>query len=46
MVEIASGTLEQDQLDPNDVFIVDLEKEIFVWVGDSKFNIGLPWLPR
>eukprot|EP00116_Pleurobrachia_bachei_P006367 sb/3466629/ len=35
MVEIASGTLEQDQLDPNDVFIVDLEKEIFVWVGDN-----------
>jgi len=35
MVEVASGQLEQDQLDPNDVFIVDLEKEIFVWVGDN-----------
>lgn len=35
METVAEGTLEQDQLDPNDVFIVDLEKSIYVWVGDN-----------
>jgi gelsolin len=35
MVTAAEGTIEQDQLDPNDVFIVDLPKSIYVWVGDN-----------
>lgn len=32
---VSEGSIEQDMLDPNDVFIADLEKEIFVWVGDN-----------
>lgn len=35
METVAEGALEQDLLDPNDVFIVDLEKEVFVWIGDN-----------
>lgn len=35
MSEVASGSFEVDNLDPNDVFLVDLEKSIYVWVGDG-----------
>jgi len=35
MDKVAEGAIEQDQLDPADVFIVDLEKSIYVWVGDN-----------
>ena len=31
----AEGSFEVDDLDPKDVFIVDLEKSIYVWVGEG-----------
>jgi gelsolin len=34
MTEIASGALRKLMLDPNDVFIVDSDPTMFVWVGD------------
>lgn len=30
------GVIDQEMLDPNDVFILDLEKVVYIWVGDSK----------
>ena len=35
MDKVAEGSFEVDNLDPNDVFIVDLEKSIYVWVGEG-----------
>lgn len=35
MTVVSEGSIEQDQLDPKDVFIVDLENEVFVWIGDG-----------
>lgn len=35
MSEAAKGTLEVEMLDPNDVFVIDLEDTVFVWVGDN-----------
>ena len=33
---VAEGSFEVDDFDPSDVFIVDLEKSIYVWVGEGK----------
>lgn len=33
MTEVASGAFQKDLLDPNDVFIVDTEASLYVWVG-------------
>lgn len=35
MSPIAEGELSQDLLDPNDVFIVDDGKKLFVWIGSG-----------
>ena len=35
MDKVADGSFEVDNLDPNDVFIVDLEKSIYVWIGEG-----------
>ncbi|XP_063692078.1 gelsolin-like protein 2 [Bolinopsis microptera] len=35
MDTVAEGSFEVDDLDPKDVFIVDLEKSIYVWVGEG-----------
>lgn len=29
------GVIDQEMLDPNDVFILDLEKVVYIWVGDN-----------
>ena len=31
--EVASGSLSREMLDPDDVFLVDNQAEIYVWVG-------------
>lgn len=33
--DVTTGSFTPDDLDPNDVFIIDLEKEIFVWIGEG-----------
>ena len=33
--EIEKRPLKQDMLDTNDVFIVELQKQIYVWVGKN-----------
>ena len=35
MDKVAEGEITKDMLDPNDVFIVDLGTEVYVWIGDG-----------
>ena len=35
---VKEGSFEVDDFDPSDVFIVDLEKSIYVWVGEGNCN--------
>jgi len=35
MTVVSEGSIDQDMLDPADVFVVDLEKAVYVWIGDG-----------